>query len=66
MRNDHDRRLLQGTQNYFQDLWRSVRIWREFRKGFTNLNSVHNCVTFFGSARFDPNHHYYQIGRAHV
>ncbi len=58
---DADTTLLQGTENYFVDLWRSFRIWQEFRKGFTKLSGVKNCVTFFGSARFDEDNPYYKL-----
>ena len=61
MNRDSDHTLLQGTKNYALDLWRSIRIWREFRKGFTKLNRVRNCVTFFGSARFTEDHPYYKL-----
>lgn len=58
---DEDHSLFQGTENYFHDLVRSIKIWREFRKGFRALHDVRNCVTFFGSARFDENHDYYKL-----
>lgn len=58
---DADFNLLRGTENYLGDLLRSVRIWHEFRRGFKALSSVHNCVTFFGSARFTPDHPYYKL-----
>ncbi len=61
MLKDPDYKLFQGTENYFVDLWRSFRIWREFRKGFTTLNNINHCVTFFGSARFKEDHLYYKM-----
>ena len=61
MKHNHDYNLLQGTESYFTDLWRSLRIWREFRRGFMKLRKVNNCVTFFGSARFAPDHRYYKL-----
>ncbi len=61
MQHDADYNLLQGARNYTTDLWRSFRIWREFRMGFRKLNGVSKCVTFFGSARFDENHEYYRL-----
>jgi uncharacterized protein (TIGR00730 family) len=61
MLKDPDYKLFQGTENYFVDLWRSLRIWREFRKGFTTLNRINHCVTFFGSARFKEDHRYYKM-----
>lgn len=47
--------------DYFRDLMRSIQIFYEFRKGFTKLRHVKNCVTIFGSARFDENHKYYKM-----
>lgn len=61
IRHDADFNLLQGAHNYTLDLWRSYRIWREFRMGFRKLGGVRKCVTFFGSARFDENHEYYKL-----
>ncbi|MAE51811.1 MAG: TIGR00730 family Rossman fold protein [Micavibrio sp.] len=61
MRYDADFYLLQGARNYALDLWRSFRIWREFRKGFVKLRHVEKCVTFFGSARFSEDHKYYKL-----
>ncbi len=60
-RRDADYNLLQGARNYSLDLWRSYRVWREFRMGFKRLARVHKCVTFFGSARFDETHEYYKL-----
>lgn len=60
-KSDADFRLLRGTENYFGDLWRSIKIWHEFRQGFKALNGVSNCITFFGSARFAPDHPYYKL-----
>lgn len=61
VRHDHDYQLLRGTENYFTDLMRTIRIWKEFRRGFTQLNRVGKCVTIFGSARFDENNPYYKL-----
>jgi len=58
---DSDTHLLQGQNSPFSDLLRSFRIWREFYKGFKVLRPVKNCITFFGSARFEPDNPYYQM-----
>lgn len=56
-----DSKLLHGTENYWPDLWRSLRIWKEFNYGFRKLRRIGKCVTVFGSARFDENHPYYKL-----
>jgi uncharacterized protein (TIGR00730 family) len=61
LRNNEDYNLFQGQKSYGSDLWRSIRIWLEFRKGFTRLRRVEKCVTFFGSARFNEDHEYYKL-----
>lgn len=61
VRKDHDYNLLRGRENYFTDLMRSIRIWKEFRHGFTQLNKVGKCVTIFGSARFSEDNPYYKL-----
>lgn len=58
---DQDYKLLRGTENYFLDLKRSIKIWQEFRYGFRNLNKVGKCVTIFGSARFKEDNPYYKL-----
>lgn len=60
-RHDHDYKLLKGTESYFVDLMRSIRIWKEFRQGFKKLNRIGPCVTFFGSARFKEDNSYYKM-----
>lgn len=42
---------------------RVAEITTEFRKGFSFIKSHPKSVTFFGSARFDENHPYYQKAR---
>jgi len=61
MHKDADFNLLHGAKGYFSDLGRSLRIWKEFHMGFSKLRKVNNCVTIFGSARFDENHEYYKL-----
>jgi len=59
---DCDYCLLQEKENsYFKDIGRSLRIWNEFRRGFTKLRKVNNCVTIFGSARFEEDNPYYKM-----
>lgn len=58
---DADLTFLGGAETYFGDLWRSIEIWHEFRRGFRTLSKVRNCVTFFGSARFEEDHTYYKL-----
>ncbi len=57
----NDAELLQGQGKYAEDLWRSVKIWNEFRRGFWALRNVENCVTVFGSARFKEDNDYYKM-----
>jgi len=61
MHKDADFNLLHGTNSCLSDLGRSLRIWKEFHMGFSKLRKVNNCVTIFGSARFDENHEYYKL-----
>lgn len=58
---DHDTHLLTKSNNDFiSDLLRCVHITREFYNGFQRLRKVGNCVTIFGSARFESDHIFYQ------
>ena len=43
--------------------WRVMRIQAEFINGWNFLADLHKTVTFFGSARFSENSHWYQEAR---
>ncbi|PIZ94141.1 MAG: hypothetical protein COX82_01270, partial [Candidatus Magasanikbacteria bacterium CG_4_10_14_0_2_um_filter_41_10] len=48
----------------YRESWRIFRIMAEFVEGYQFLNSLHNEVTVFGSARFDENEKHYIVARA--
>lgn len=56
-------RFLHGPQSRPFELFRVLRIAREFIRGFRTLHFVGPCVTVFGSARFDEGHPYYNQAR---
>lgn len=56
--------FLEGPQSRLFELRRALRIFGELMRGFRTLHFVGPCVTFFGSARFDEDHDYYQLARA--
>ncbi len=58
-----EQRLLAGPRLRREELFRAIRIFREFIRGFRQLHFIGPCVTVFGSARFDENHEYYQLAR---
>jgi uncharacterized protein (TIGR00730 family) len=60
----HDRVLLSGPRSRWSELARIGRIAFEFLRGFRTLHFVGPCVTVFGSARFPPEHPYYQLALA--
>ncbi|MSR57884.1 MAG: TIGR00730 family Rossman fold protein [Planctomycetaceae bacterium] len=60
---EDDRRLLEGPRSRTTEFLRVLRILREFIRGFRALHFVGPCVSVFGSARFAPDHRYYQLGR---
>lgn len=60
---EEDRRLLEGPRSRTSELFRLVRILREFIRGFRALHFVGPCVTVFGSARFTEEHPYYRMAR---
>ena len=54
-----------GTNSIIDDLkgdqsWRIFRIISEFTEGFDELSELHDAISFFGSARLDVDHPYYQ------
>ncbi len=61
--NHGDERLLKGPQKGWEDIVRAFQIGLEFYRGFRKLRHLGDCVTVFGSARFEENHLYYQQAR---
>lgn len=58
-----ERHFLEGPRQRMDDLWRAIKIFFEFIKGFRSLHFVGPCVTVFGSARFTESHPYYALAR---
>jgi uncharacterized protein (TIGR00730 family) len=56
-------KFLQGPQSRWEELTFAIKTLIEFIRGFRALHFVGPCVTFFGSARFDEDHEYYQVTR---
>lgn len=55
--------LLRGPGLVFEDFRRALRIFRECVRGFRVMRGAANCVTVFGSARFEEGHRYYELAR---
>ena len=58
---EHD--LLKGPRLRRQELWTTIKIFREFIRGFRSLHFIGPCVTVFGSARFSEDHKYYKLAQ---
>ena len=58
-----ERKFLAGPRSRWRELWRAVRIFGEFIKGFRALHFLPPCVTVFGSARFREDNRWYQLAR---
>ena len=58
-----ERLFLEGPRSRTEELWRVLRIAREFIAGFRALHFVGPCITVFGSARFQEEHPYYALAR---
>jgi uncharacterized protein (TIGR00730 family) len=59
-----ENRLLEGPRLRSEELFRSMRIFAEFIRGFRQLHFIGPCVTVFGSARFGEDHRYYKLARS--
>jgi len=53
--------MIDNIDRPVRDLWRLFRIMAEFTEGFEELASVGPAVSFFGSARAEPNDRYYKL-----
>ena len=58
-----ERVFLEGPRARRRELWSILTLLREFIRGFRALHFVGPCVTVFGSARFKPDHPYYEVAR---
>ncbi|HEU5292155.1 MAG TPA: TIGR00730 family Rossman fold protein [Cyclobacteriaceae bacterium] len=56
-------KFLRGPQSRWDEFTFLVKTLIEFIRGFRALHFIGPSVTFFGSARFDENHEYYQLTR---
>lgn len=56
-------KFLRGPQSRWEEFRFTIKVLVEFVKGFRALHFVGPCVTFFGSARFDEKHEYYEMTR---
>lgn len=52
-------KFLEGPQSRWQEFTFTLKVVREFVKGFRALHFAGPCVTIFGSARFKEDHEYY-------
>jgi uncharacterized protein (TIGR00730 family) len=53
--------MMDSLDSPVKDLWRLFRIMAEFTEGFEELASVGPAVSFFGSARAEPQDEYYKL-----
>lgn len=61
--NKEEINFLHGPQSRLKDFWFTIKVVREFIKGFRVLHFVGPCITIFGSARFDENSQHYKNAR---
>lgn len=57
-------KFLDGPQSRLRDFWFVIKVVFQFLRGFRVLHFVGPCITFFGSARFNEQHDYYQAARS--
>jgi len=56
-------KFLSGPHSRVEEFTFTLRVVKEFVKGFRSLHFIGPCVTFFGSARFRQNHPFYEQTR---
>ncbi len=54
-------KFLEGRQSRWNEFKFTLKVMREFIRGFRKLHYVGPCVTIFGSARFKEDHKYYKV-----
>jgi len=58
-----ERFFVQGPHSRITEFIFTLKVMREFIKGFRALHFLGPCVTVFGSARFKEEHPFYQLAR---
>jgi uncharacterized protein (TIGR00730 family) len=53
--------MLDSIDKPVKDLWRIFRVMAEFVEGFDELGTIGPAVSFFGSARANPQEQYYKL-----
>ncbi len=53
--------FLNGPQSRWKDFKFTIKVVREFIRGFRTFHFAGPCVSVFGSARFDKDHPYYKL-----
>ncbi|MBX3240631.1 MAG: TIGR00730 family Rossman fold protein [Chitinophagaceae bacterium] len=56
-------KFLEGPQSRWEEFKFTLKVVREFIRGFRALHFAGPCVTIFGSARFKEDHEYYILTR---
>lgn len=60
MMNKEEINFLKGPQSRWKDFKFTIKVVREFIRGFRKLHFIGPCVTIFGSARFKEDHPFYK------
>jgi uncharacterized protein (TIGR00730 family) len=60
-RNQVERVFLEGPKSRSFELKNAIEVFMEMMKGVRRFHFIGPCVTVFGSARFAPNHEYYEL-----
>ena len=63
LRDEEEKAFLMGSRKNPEELASAGRIFLEFVRGFQRLGGIGECVTVFGSARFNEGHRYYELAR---
>lgn len=58
-----EKKFLDGPRSRLSELKYAFSVFHQFIKGLRKLHFIGPCVTVFGSARFQEDHHYYQLTR---
>jgi uncharacterized protein (TIGR00730 family) len=58
-----EKQFYEGPRSRSAELRFAFRVFAEFIRGFRALHFIGPCVTFFGSARFQEGHPYYDLTR---
>jgi hypothetical protein len=61
--NGAEKIFLEGPQSRASEFWFTIKLLRDFIRGYRAFHFIGPCATVFGSARYTEGHPYYELAK---